>query len=228
MQYPTLGIWQTWLVRRERDLLVPRSFTIEPATLAELTRTRSAGKNTTSPGRHLVSRRYCLHDVRVEPSCTSYCAVSSDDPTYRVTACSFGVYNVLHVQSMTDLSFKLRILDTMITTLRPLLYALLASTDPSLLRAIRSLYPNSSPQPSSSSSSSSSSSPPSQLTLPTLNLTAPSSSCTTGSPHSSDKWGKTISVKQNAAACSRDNHNQPITSEDEASQKEHDNVALQI
>ncbi|KAJ7853081.1 hypothetical protein B0H14DRAFT_3136982 [Mycena olivaceomarginata] len=121
-------------------------------------------------------------------------------------------------------SFKLRILDTMITTLRPLLYALLASTDPSFLRAIRSLYPNSSPQPSSSSSSS----PPSQLTLPTLNLTAPSSSCTTRSPHASDKWDNTISVKQNAAACSRDNHNQPITSEDEASHKEHENVALQI
>ncbi|KAF7365741.1 hypothetical protein MVEN_00447900 [Mycena venus] len=141
---------------------------------------------------------------------------------FSVTACGFGVYNVLHVQSMTDLSFKLRILDTMITTLRPLLYALLASTDPSFLRAIRSLHPKSSPSPSPSSS------PPSQLTLPTLNLTTLSSSCTTDSPHSSDKWDKTISTKQNAEARSRDNHSQPITAEEEVSQEEHDNVVLQI
>ncbi|KAJ7792161.1 hypothetical protein B0H14DRAFT_2932751 [Mycena olivaceomarginata] len=97
--------------------------------------------------------------------------------------------------------------NTMITTLRPLLYALLASTDPVLIPSCNPLsISNSSPQPSSSSSS-----PPSQLTLPTLNLTAPSSSCTTRSPHASDKWDNTISVKQNAAACSQ-----------------HENVALQI
>ncbi|KAJ6478997.1 hypothetical protein C8R45DRAFT_1101430 [Mycena sanguinolenta] len=50
-----------------------------------------------------------------------------------LTACGFGVYNVLHVKSMTDLSFKLRIADVLITTLRPLLYAILASTDPVLI-----------------------------------------------------------------------------------------------
>ncbi|KAJ6506936.1 hypothetical protein C8R45DRAFT_971039 [Mycena sanguinolenta] len=135
---------------------------------------------------------------------------------FSLTACGFGVYNVLHVQSVTDLSFKLRILDTMITTLRPLLYAVLASTDPSFLRAVRSLHPKSSP----------SSSP--QVIVPTLILTAPSSSYTTESPHSSNKWQEPISMTQSAEAGSRENYKQPIATEEEASQEEHDNVALQI
>ncbi|KAJ6506962.1 hypothetical protein C8R45DRAFT_514172 [Mycena sanguinolenta] len=136
---------------------------------------------------------------------------------FSLTACGFGVYNVLHVHSVTDLSFKLRILDTMITTLRPLLYALLASTDPSFLRAIRSLHPKSSP-----------SSSPSQVIVPTLTLTVPSSSCTTESPHLSNKWHKPISMTQNAEAGSRENYKQPIAAEEEAPWEEHDNAALQI
>ncbi|KAJ7888288.1 hypothetical protein B0H13DRAFT_2277428 [Mycena leptocephala] len=88
-------------------------------------------------------------------------------------------------------------IDLMIYALRPLLYTLLAGTDPSFLRAIRSLFPN---------SSSSSSPSPSQLALPTLNMTAISSLCTTDPPPS-------------------DNYNQPTTTEEEA---ERDNVVLQI
>ncbi|KAF7378428.1 hypothetical protein MSAN_00269600 [Mycena sanguinolenta] len=134
---------------------------------------------------------------------------------FSLTACGFGVYNVLHVQSLTDLSFILRILDVMITTLRPLLYALLAGTDPSLLRAIRSLHLKSSPSLSS----------PSQVAPPTF---VPSSSCATDSPHSSSMWDNPIGMKQNAEARSRDNCSQPLAAEEEASQEEHDNVALQI
>ncbi|KAF7367967.1 hypothetical protein MSAN_00862000 [Mycena sanguinolenta] len=135
---------------------------------------------------------------------------------FSLTACGFGVYNVLHVKSMTDLSFKLRILDAMITTLRPLLYALLASTDPSFLRAIRSLH------------SKSSSSSPSRITLSTLSTTTPSSFCTTDSPLSSDMWDKPISSSMKPETRSRDNHHQPIAVEEDTSQEEYDNVALQI
>ncbi|KAF7378433.1 hypothetical protein MSAN_00270200 [Mycena sanguinolenta] len=150
---------------------------------------------------------------------------------FSLTACGLGAYNVLHVQSLTDLvrlayiinintitsllqSFKLRILDLMIATLRPLLYALLAGTDPSLLRAIRSLHIKSSPSLSNS-----------QVVLPTL---TPSSSCATDPPHSSSPWDNPINVKQNAEACSRDNYNQSLAAEKEGSQEEHDNVVLQI
>ncbi|KAJ7857015.1 hypothetical protein B0H13DRAFT_2661115 [Mycena leptocephala] len=110
-----------------------------------------------------------------------------------ITTCSF---NILHTK-IPDLTFRLHILDLMIYALRPLLYTLLAGTDPSFLRAIRSLFPN---------SSSSSSPSPSQLALPTLNMTAISSLCTTDPPPS-------------------DNYNQPTTTEEEA---ERDNVVLQI
>ncbi|KAJ7321919.1 hypothetical protein DFH08DRAFT_818300 [Mycena albidolilacea] len=107
-------------------------------------------------------------------------------------------------------------IDLIIYALRPLLYALLACTDPSFLRAIRSLFPN---------SSSSSSPSPSQLALPTLNMTAISSLSITDPPHSSDNWDKTIRVRQIAEAYSRDNYNQPTTTEEEA---ECDNVVVQI
>ncbi|KAJ7698836.1 hypothetical protein B0H14DRAFT_3036583, partial [Mycena olivaceomarginata] len=93
-----------------------------------------------------------------------------------ITTCSF---NILH----TKIPDLMHILDLIIYALRPLLYALLACTDPSFLRAIRSLSPNSSSSPSPS---------PSQLALPTLNMTAISSSSTTDPPHSSDNWDKTI------------------------------------
>ncbi|KAJ7866386.1 hypothetical protein B0H14DRAFT_2732873 [Mycena olivaceomarginata] len=101
-----------------------------------------------------------------------------------------------------DLTLRLHILDLIIYALRPLLYALLACTDPCTHSFAQSaLYsPNSSSSPSPS---------PSQLALPTLNTTAISSLSTTDPPHSSDNWDKTVRP----------------TTEEEA---ERDNVVVQI
>ncbi|KAJ7795649.1 hypothetical protein B0H14DRAFT_3158492 [Mycena olivaceomarginata] len=118
-----------------------------------------------------------------------------------ITTCSF---NILHTK-IPDLTLRLHILDLIIYALRPLLYALLACTDPSFLRAIRSLSPNSSSSPSPS---------PSQLALPTLNTTAISSLSTTDPSHSSENWDKTIRVRQIGEGYSRDNYNQPTTEEE--------------
>ncbi|KAF8168822.1 hypothetical protein K438DRAFT_1774601 [Mycena galopus ATCC 62051] len=137
-----------------------------------------------------------------------------------VMACSLDVYTILHPE-MTELNFRLRILDLMVWALRPLIYALLACTDPSFLRAIRSLYPNSSSLSSSISF---------HVKLPTSNLTSTSSQCTADTPHSSNKQGNPIEiVRAGVEAHSHGGHNPPITvEEEESSQEERDNVAVQI
>ncbi|KAJ7147873.1 hypothetical protein C8R43DRAFT_1195166 [Mycena crocata] len=57
-----------------------------------------------------------------------------------VTACILDVYTVTH-PGLTDFDVNLRIVNLFVYSLRPLLYALLAATDPSFLRALRSLRP---------------------------------------------------------------------------------------
>ncbi|KAJ6517493.1 hypothetical protein C8R47DRAFT_254620 [Mycena vitilis] len=55
-----------------------------------------------------------------------------------VTACILDVYSVQHTD-LTEFTITLRTTNLSIYCLRPLLYTLLASTDPSFLRAVRSL-----------------------------------------------------------------------------------------
>ncbi|KAF7333186.1 hypothetical protein MVEN_02384400 [Mycena venus] len=55
-----------------------------------------------------------------------------------ITPCILDVYSIMD-PDLTDLPLDLRILDVFIFCLRPLLYALLSATDPSLIRAVRSL-----------------------------------------------------------------------------------------
>ncbi|KAJ6480714.1 hypothetical protein C8R47DRAFT_596318 [Mycena vitilis] len=66
-----------------------------------------------------------------------------------VTACVLDVYSVLNPE-LTDYNMNLRILDLCVYSFRPLLYALLAATDPSFLRAIHALRSKSSESKSSS------------------------------------------------------------------------------
>ncbi|KAJ7881859.1 hypothetical protein B0H13DRAFT_2344966 [Mycena leptocephala] len=54
------------------------------------------------------------------------------------TACIFDVYSVMH-PNLTDFNMNLRTTNLCIYASRPLLYALLAGTDPSFIRAVRSL-----------------------------------------------------------------------------------------
>ncbi|KAJ6563603.1 hypothetical protein DFH09DRAFT_1476226 [Mycena vulgaris] len=57
-----------------------------------------------------------------------------------ITACVLDVYSVKNVV-LTDSNLNLRMLDMFVYTLRPILYALLAATDPSFLYALRALCP---------------------------------------------------------------------------------------
>ncbi|KAJ7301805.1 hypothetical protein DFH08DRAFT_906338 [Mycena albidolilacea] len=57
------------------------------------------------------------------------------------TSCFADVYILTHSE-LTDYNIAVRILDTFAYSLRPLLYVLLAATDPSLLRALRTLRPS--------------------------------------------------------------------------------------
>ncbi|KAJ6537671.1 hypothetical protein B0H19DRAFT_372831 [Mycena capillaripes] len=57
-----------------------------------------------------------------------------------VTACILDVYSVTH-PNLTDFDMNMRVLNLCVYSFRPLLYALLAVTDPSFLRAIRALRP---------------------------------------------------------------------------------------
>ncbi|KAF7341139.1 hypothetical protein MVEN_01848500 [Mycena venus] len=54
------------------------------------------------------------------------------------TACVLDVYSVLH-PDLTDFNINLRTTNLCIYSFRPLLYTLLAATDPSFIRAVRSL-----------------------------------------------------------------------------------------
>ncbi|KAJ7869407.1 hypothetical protein B0H13DRAFT_2670053 [Mycena leptocephala] len=58
-----------------------------------------------------------------------------------ITSCFADVYILTHSE-LTDYNIAVRILDTFAYSLRPLLYVMLAATDPSLLRALRTLRPS--------------------------------------------------------------------------------------
>ncbi|KAJ7138184.1 hypothetical protein C8R44DRAFT_868508 [Mycena epipterygia] len=58
-----------------------------------------------------------------------------------ITSCIFDLYVVQHTVVLTNSDLDLRILDTSIHSLRPILYAVLAATDPSFLCALRALRP---------------------------------------------------------------------------------------
>ncbi|KAJ7138130.1 hypothetical protein C8R44DRAFT_868460 [Mycena epipterygia] len=56
-----------------------------------------------------------------------------------ITLCIFDLYVVQHTVVLTNSYFDLRILDILVHSLRPILYAVLAATDPSFFSALRAL-----------------------------------------------------------------------------------------
>ncbi|KAJ7750726.1 hypothetical protein DFH07DRAFT_1034124 [Mycena maculata] len=57
---------------------------------------------------------------------------------FNVTTCALGLYQIRN-QVLTEVNLRLDIVDLLVYAIRPMMYALLAATDPSFLRALRTL-----------------------------------------------------------------------------------------